>query len=202
MNDKTGPAPLTLWHLLVKDGTSPRMNEAVFASSQKFEEMWKSLDGLHAAIKKDGMGKTVLDAMDSILEQPLADVFAAAWKTCSAIWEYGDTDKYPPDETNMVPFGQHTLTHSYDLEVEIKLGGKEIGSIPFSLELGMILRGAVLTISGGRIHKITPASCAGGGKLSTQDVVLLEQETHDLPLLGVMVFPEGIPIRPGVAQSP
>lgn len=145
--------------------------------------------------------QTTLDRLDGLLDVELGDILATVWDKCVALREYADPTKHPPDEVNMVPLTEHSLTSTHEPYLRVMLGETELGRIDFTLELTLTLVGAVLRIQDGRILGVAAGHCQGDGELTCEGIELFtEQISLELP--GAIDFGEGLVIGASTQAAP
>ena len=188
---------VTFATLLSDDAVAPKLDSALFESSQSVEDAWKQVRRIHPIVTRHGVASASLDGLTHLLSTPIESLFAGAWNAHRALAPYADPKEHPPEEINLVPLAKHTITSSYEPHVDVLLSGEQVTTIKFALELALEIQAAVLKIQGGRIREIEVGSCTGRGKLSCAGATLAEKETHEIHAPGVLRFKDGIALRPG-----
>ena len=125
------------------------------------------------------------------------DLLANAWRKYSELTEYADPEKHPPEETNLVPLGKHTLKIEYSPYLEILLQGQPLGKMIFDVKLALELEGFVLTIRDGKILKVRTGDCRGSGTVEYADKKILQRKLTKVNLPGAIDLGEGISLRHG-----
>lgn len=143
-----------------------------------------------------------IEKLDEVLQIDIAkDIFATAWSKHQALLEYYDREKYPPDQSFLVPLGEHSLKSEHAPTVEPSINGNSIGSLEFQLEANFTIEGAVLEIRDAKIMKICLANIKGTGTLGMMGITFIEKE-HEIKLPGTLDLGEGVPIpRPFQQQD-
>jgi hypothetical protein len=193
----TDTREVTLAELLADASGAPKIDSAVFESSQSVGDAWERVRGVHAVVTRRGVASAALDGMTKLFSTPITSLFAGAWNAHRALAPYGDSKLHPPEETNLVPLAQHTITSSYKPHVDVLIAGELVETIEFELELSLEIEAAVLKIQGAKIREIEVGSCKGRGKLVCAGATLLEKETHEIRSPGVLRFERGIAIQSG-----
>lgn len=164
-------------------------------------EAHASVADLRARLAKefDGMRwSAVWDAVkgqfEELLEVRFVDVFLGAWTKYEELKKYGDPAQHPPEERHLIPLLEHTVTSTHQPSVEIEIGETFREKIPFEIALSLKLSGMLLQIRGGRILKIYTGRCQGSGSVKCSGITLLEKETAEIRLPGMMDLGEGVAI--------
>jgi len=143
------------------------------------------------------MVKGIGEKAGELFDVDVGWLLVTGWSKYQELRKYADATKYPPDETNLVPLGTHTLHLSYSPYVEILYNGQPFGKLAFDVILSFELEGFVLTIQNGKIKKIHTGSCKGKGKIEYKDHTLGEKALTRISLPGTIDLEEGISLRRG-----
>jgi hypothetical protein len=139
--------------------------------------------------------ESVSDALNSVLNIPLSDVLAAAWKTRHELREYCDQSKYPPGQVNNYVLAQHTISSNHRPRFQVQFDGTPCGpDIEFDVALSLIVEAACLEIVNARITKATTGTIQGSGQISCAGAILVERKTAKVDIPGKFSFGEGIQI--------
>ena len=130
-----------------------------------------------------------------LLNIDLADILVRAWMKYQALKDYTDTGKHLPEETILLPLGEHTIVSEQRPYIEIFLNETRLTTIDFVISLSLVLKGIILKIQGGRITEILTGSYQGKGSISCENQVLFEGENKS------MVLPGSIKLGNGIAMS-
>ncbi|OGP75431.1 MAG: hypothetical protein A2Y80_01075 [Deltaproteobacteria bacterium RBG_13_58_19] len=131
-----------------------------------------------------------------LLDIDLADIFVRSWNKYRILKDYADPDQHSPDETILVPLGEHTIKSEQHPHIDIFLNETRLTTVDFQISLSLVLKGIILKLQGGRITEILAGSCQGKGSIKCENQVLFEGETK--PVL----FPGSIKLGEGIAISP
>ena len=126
----------------------------------------------------------------------IPDILAAAWNKYRILLKYLDREKYPPNESFLVPLAEHSITSEHHPYVEILVNDQPAGKIFFDIKVALTLEGIILKIRDGRIKEIFTGTCKGKGTISCDHIVILEKKTESVPLPGSIDLGQGIPITP------
>ena len=138
----------------------------------------------------DSIIKNTIDMLDI----KILDIMVKAWNKYKILLKYLDKEKYPPEETFLVPLAEHTIKSEHHPSIDILINDKPVGKIEFSITFSIMLEGIILKIQDGKIKGITTGTCKGKGTLACENVVILEKKTESIPLPGSIDLGEGIPI--------
>ena len=139
--------------------------------------------------------ESVSDALNSVLNVPLIDVLAAAWKTRHDLRQYCDQTKHPPGEVNNYVLAQHVISSTHRPRFQVLFDGTPCGpDIEFDVELSLTVEAACLEIINARITKATTGTIQGSGQISCAGATLVERQTKKIDLPGKFSFGDGIPI--------
>ena len=131
-----------------------------------------------------------------LLNIDLADIFVRTWKKYRILKDYTDLKKHPPEETILLPLGEHNIVSEQRPCIEIFLNETRLATIDFLISLSLVLKGIILKIQGGRIMEILSGSCQGEGCIKCENQVLFEGKTESIILHGSIKLGNGIAISP------
>jgi hypothetical protein len=141
--------------------------------------------------------KGIGDKVGELFDVDIGWLLVTGWSKYRELREYADATKHPPDESNLVPLGTHTLNIAYSPYMEILYNGQPFGKVAFDITLSFDLEGFVLTIQNGKIKKIHTGSCKAKGKIEYKDHTLAEKPLTQISLPGTIELGEGISLRHG-----
>lgn len=110
-----------------------------------------------------------------LLRVPITTIMARAWKDLKDVREAIETTSRSPDRTELVALADHTIQSEQKPYLDLYQGGKRIGRIVFPASLEIELRGLVLEIEKGRIHKMRAGDVRIRGTLKVGDFTLVEK---------------------------
>jgi hypothetical protein len=165
------------------------------AESQEFKE-------IKAAIRRELKGFQVPPSFYEMLIRQLADgldvgigdILVGAWRKRQEIIRYRDTEKYPPDQTNVVPLIEHTVTSKHSPTIQPVINNVPLKKIKFDIVLKLKLKGVMLKIRGGKIMEILVGSCTGSGSIEYAGYAVLKKETQPFNLPASMKLEDGVAI--------
>lgn len=138
----------------------------------------------------------IFKKLGDLLEISIPDILVAAWNKYEILLKYLDREKYPPNESFLVPLAEHCITSEHHPFVEILVNDQPVGKIGFDINVTLTLEGIILKIQDGKIKEIFTSTCKGKGTISYDHKVILEKKTESVPLPGNIDLGQGIPIRP------
>jgi hypothetical protein len=152
----------------------------------------KQTKGVGWGVIKDEIFKKLVD----LLEISIPYILVAAWNKYEILLKYLDREKYPPNESFLVPLAEHCITSEHHPYVEILVNDQPVGKIGFDINVALTLEGIILKIQDGKIKEIFTGTCKGKGTISYDNIVILEKKTESVPLPGSIDLGQGIPIAP------
>ena len=138
----------------------------------------------------------ILKKVEDLLNISLPEIFTAAWNKYHILLQYLDRQKYPPNESFLVPLAEHTINSEHHPSLEIMINEQPVGKINFAISVALTLEGIILKIQDGKIKEIFTGTCKGKGTVKCEDQVILEEKMKSLSLPGSIDLGEGIPIAP------
>lgn len=136
----------------------------------------------------------IVDHLPGMLDIPIPEIVARAWSGYKELHKYRDRDTYPPGETFLLPTAKHTIRSEHHPVLEIRINGKEISKIEFTVSVALLLDGLILKVQDARIKEIIIGSCAGEGSIMCQKTVILTRKSPSIYLPESVNLGEGIPI--------
>ncbi|MDJ0836683.1 MAG: hypothetical protein QNK37_09205 [Acidobacteriota bacterium] len=165
--------------------------EAV-TSGEAFEKMKQDLGKDSKSFVLQKMLPELLKRLDEMLDLDITTMLTNAWAKNEELAAFAADQE--GDEPETVPLVTHTITshHEPHLDLEIKGLGKTLTGITLQIDLTLTLDGATLTFQKGKLIEIAPGSCKVGGRMSYNDLTLLEKESGPLQLPQKWTFEEGL----------
>ena len=124
----------------------------------------------------------------------LANLCVNGWKKYRELQQFADPEKYPPEEANDVALLEHEIVSEHRVGLEISFAGVHSDPINFDLSATLELRGAVLTIQGGKIKKALLGKCKGRADLKWKEITLAQAESKEVSFGQPVDLHDGIPI--------
>jgi len=154
----------------------------------------------HHADKEPGIvsWSSILDEVkaeiETLLDIGIPDVVAGAWNTAGKLVEYLDQEKYPPNETVIVPLLKHSIQSSHHPYIEVLVDDMSMGKVHLDIVVEMVLEGFYLKIKAGKIKAIETGMCKAKGSIGIEGVTLMEEQMKPITLPGVISLGDGIEI--------
>jgi hypothetical protein len=155
------------------------------------EQMAQQMTGFPTPPSFDQM---VIRQLADLLEIHMGTIFLGAWRKRQEIVQYRDSQKYPPDEVNVVPLLEHTITSRHTPAIQPIINNVALPEIKFDVVLRLKMKGAMLKIQAAKITEILTGQCQGNGSIEYAGVAILKRETAPVGLPGTLVLKNAIAI--------
>src|SRR5260370_12198211 len=190
-------------NLSMRDLFEARRNGATEAKGDAVEEEKRAGEVKQELTKKsklmkwNGVRDVLMDETMEMLEIPLFDFLAPAWKKYREILEFADAEKYPPNETELVSLSEHTLKVEHHPYLQVTYKGVPLPNdkIEFTLEAELTLQEVVLQIQNGKIMAIRAGAVKGSGELLLDKQSVIKKEFGSYGLPGSIELGDGISLR-------
>lgn len=147
-------------------------------------------------IKWPGVFSAIVEKIEELLDISITDIMVKAWAKYKTLLKYTDREKYPPDQTVLVPLVEHKIGSEHHPHIDIVIDDKPFAKIEFQINVELTLKGMVLKIQDGEIKEVRMGSCEGKGSIKCGESVILEKEMKPFSLPSSIDFGDGIPIKP------
>ena len=147
-------------------------------------------------IKWPGVFGVIVKKIEELLDIGISDIMVKAWAKYKALLKYTDREKYPPDQTILVPLVEHKIESEHHPHIDIMIDDKPFAKIEFQIDVELLLKGMVLKIRDGKIKEVNVGSCEGKGSIKCGEYVILEKEMEPFSLPSSVDLGDGIPIKP------
>ena len=137
-----------------------------------------------------GQAKALFD-----FDLDLVSVLVNGWRKHRELSKYADAKKFPADESHVVPLAKHTMKVEHHPYIELLLGTRSLGKLPFDVILTLDLDGFIVTIQNGKITKLQTGTCEGKGKIEIMDHTLVEKALTKIVLPMSVDLGDGISLR-------
>ena len=132
--------------------------------------------------------------LDGALLTPIANVLVGTWNKYHSLLKYRNKADYPADELVEVTLADHSFNSTHEPRVKVLFNGKEIGEVPFGIELALTINGARARIQDGKILSVATGKCHSEATLKCAGAVLIKKTSKDFTLPGNVPFTPAIPI--------
>ncbi len=155
----------------------------------------KALSEKAKAIKWPMAYSEIINKVGDLLKIDLSDIMVAAWNKYRILLKYRDKDKYPSDETFLVPLAEHTIKSEHHPFLEILVNEKQLGKVEFTINVALTFKGITLKIQDGKVKEIQTGTCKGKGTVKCEGFEILEKKLKPFTLPGSVHLGEGLPIE-------
>ncbi len=161
--------------------------ECVSLIKEKISEVAKE-------IKWDVALREIVIKIVDLLDIPIPDILAKAWKKYTSLLEYLNKSEFSPDETVLVPLAEHTIESEHHPYIEVLANDVPIGKIEFEIDVALKLKGIVLKVRDRKIKEIQTGECEGSGTVKCENHIILEKKLGGISLPGSIDLGAGISI--------
>lgn len=143
----------------------------------------------------DGFFKEMIREVSELLDIDVHAILLSAWGVSKEFRKYLKKNSYPPDETVLVPLGEHTVTSKHRPSLKPTVGKIPLKEVHFNVDLALKLDGVILKMRNGRIMAVTIGFCEAEGDVMFGSFKLAEKKGEFSQLLGTIELGDGIPIN-------
>jgi hypothetical protein len=166
------------------------------AVADKVEQELRTGDSAGSASIAWSMVKSEAAArLHDALKIDVLELVATAWSKAKELKKYGDTARYPPDQSIVVHLGEHAVSCRVQPVVEVLFNEVSLPSVRFNVELVARFKSAALNIRGGVIREVLPGACSAQAVLRYGNVKLKEATTPEVRFPGRLGLGNGIRIN-------
>ena len=137
----------------------------------------------------------VVEKFDDLLNIRITDIMVSAWNKYGVLRKYADKEKYPPNETILVPLAEHTIKSDHQPFIEILKNDRCVAKIEFTVNIVLKLEGIILKLQDGKIKEIRTGDIKGEGTVKYGGFVILNKDAGSLSLPGTIDLGEGVSIQ-------
>jgi hypothetical protein len=165
-----------------------------FAASERMVSLKERVSRDCRDIKWPGILDEITEKIGDLLDISIPHIMINAWNKARTLDKYLDREKYPRDETVLVPLVEHTIRSVHHPSMEILVNENPVCRIEFDIKVEIAVEGMVLKIRDGRIRGIKTGKCKGKGSIEYEGLSIVQQELKPIALLGSIDLGDGIPI--------
>ncbi|HEU0012709.1 MAG TPA: hypothetical protein VFQ45_03460 [Longimicrobium sp.] len=144
--------------------------------------------------------RTLVDRMRELLNTPLDQVLAGAWRKYDGFTEFADTTRHPPGEVNVVELAQHTVRWTQQPAVDVAFQGNVLATLHLGIQVEIKLDGGRVTVQDGHFKSLSVGTLHINARVSLEgDQVAKYEDTLKIP--GELQFGDGIAIAPQRAAA-
>ncbi len=163
-------------------------------SEQEILALHENTDKEASVVGWDIILNEVKEEIETLLDIAVPEVLAGAWNSAGMLVQYLNKEKYPADETVIVPLVKHSIQSSHHPYIEVLIDDMPMGKVHLDIEIEMDLEGFNVKIQAGKIKAIATGTCKAMGSIAIQGVMIAEEEMKPIVLPGIITLPEAIPI--------
>lgn len=181
----------------LENGKAPAMQKTALDTSKTAMELREQLTKKWRLIQWGAVRDVLFDKAVEMLDIPLLTFLLPAWKKYRDIMEFADSQKYPPNETELVSLAEHTIKVEHHPYLQVTYRGAEIprARLEFTLKADLILHGIILRIQGGKIIAIQGGALSGSGELLLETESIIKKQFGSYELPGRVDLKDGILLR-------
>jgi hypothetical protein len=130
------------------------------------------------------MPKAIVGQLSTLLDIGFADILVGAWNKSYAVRQQLQKSSKAPDKDFFLQLVEHTIKSTHDPYVALLKNGQEVGRLPFSISLELVLHGAVLRIRDGAVRDVQTGQIKGKGSVKLAGVTLIEKTLSPISVPG------------------
>ena len=147
-----------------------------------------------AQIEWDAIFSEIVDKVSGLLDMSLPEIMMAAWNKYELFAEFLDEEKYPPEESALVPLAKHSLSSEHHPSVEVRVNDQSVAELRFTIRLTLHLQGAILKIQDKHVREIRLGKVGGEGSIKCGEFEIASQEFDSKTLPGSIALDPGLEI--------
>jgi hypothetical protein len=142
------------------------------------------------------MPKAIAGQLSSLLNIGFGDILIGAWNKSYALREQLQKSAKAPEKDFFLELVEHTIKSTHDPYIALLKNGREIGRLPFSISLELVLQGAVLRIRDGAVREVQTGQIKCKGAVKLAGATLIEKQLSPVNVPGTFeVGAEPISLR-------
>ena len=135
-----------------------------------------------------------------LLDIGMADVLLGAWNKSHGLRQQLEKSANAPGKEMFLQLAEHKITSTHQPYIALMKDGQEMGRLPFSVSLELVLQGAVVRILDGAIQEIQTGKVKGKGTVKCAGAILVEKELQPIAIPGTIQVPAKPTWPPRVAR--
>jgi len=124
--------------------------------------------------------------MAGLLDISLLDILVGAWNKSYALGQQLEKSLKSPGKDIFLQLAEHKITSKHEPYLSLVKDGHEIGRLPFSVSVELVLQGAVLRIRDGEIKDVETGRIKGKGSLKCGGATLVDKELQPISVPGTL----------------
>jgi hypothetical protein len=142
------------------------------------------------------MPKAIAGQLSSLLNIGFGDILVGAWNKSYAVRQQLQKSAKAPEKDFFLELVEHTITSTHDPYIALLKNGREIGRLPFSISLEVVLQGAVLRVRDGAVREVQTGQIKCKGVVKLAGATLIEKQLSAVNVPGTFeVGAEPISLR-------
>ena len=121
-----------------------------------------------------------------LLDVGILDILVGAWNKSHELGAQLEKSRSSPDKDFFLPLAEHKIASKHQPYLALHKDGQEIGRLPFTVSLELVLQGAVLRIRNGTIHDAETGQIKGKGSIRCGGAIIVEKDLKAISLPGTM----------------
>ena len=163
-------------------------------TSSRMADLRKAVEKVGEGLLWSSVEDELYNSFAALLNVPLKSILVSGWAKQAEIRKHLKKGAAaPPEEIFLVPLAKHTLSSEHKPSIELLLNQQPLGSVTFHIILALKFEGAVLKIQRGRIREVQTGTCLGSGRITCEEILLIEKTTEKINLPGRLVFDDTEP---------
>ncbi len=122
--------------------------------------------------------------IDGLLNISIQDILIGAWNKSFTVGQQLEKSLKSPGKDIFQQLAEHKITSKHEPYLALLKDGQEIGRLPFSVSIELVVQGAVLRIRDGEIKEIETGRIKGKGTLKCAGATLVDKELQPVSLPG------------------
>jgi hypothetical protein len=132
------------------------------------------------------MAGAVARHLAGVLDIGFLDILVGAWNKSYALGQQLEKSAKSPGKDVFLQLAEHKITSKHEPYLALFHDGQEIGRLPFTVSVELVLQGAVLRIRDGRIEEVETGRIKGKGTVKCGGAILAEKELQPITIPGTM----------------
>jgi hypothetical protein len=124
--------------------------------------------------------------LPTLLDIGLGDILVGAWNKSFALRQQLEKSAKTPGKEIFTQLSEHKITSTHKPYIALMKNGQEIGRLPFTVSIEIILQGAVVRILDGAVQEIQVGKVKGKGTLKCFEAILVQKELTGLSIPGTI----------------
>jgi hypothetical protein len=124
--------------------------------------------------------------LPALLDIGFGDILVGAWNKSFALRQQIEKSLKTPGKEIFVQLSEHKITSTHKPYIALMKNGQEIGRLPFTVSIEIILQGAVVRILDGAVQEIQTGKVKGKGTVKCFEAILAQKELTGVSIPGTI----------------